>query len=50
MRCELKLGERGHALRQYQQLARCLRDELGTAPAPETTALYLRLRRGDADR
>jgi two-component SAPR family response regulator len=49
MRCELKRGERGHAIRQYERLVRCLRDELDAPPAAETTALYQRLRRGDAD-
>ena len=49
MRCELRLGERGHAIRQYERLAERLRDEFDAPPAPETTALYQRLRRGDPD-
>jgi DNA-binding SARP family transcriptional activator len=50
MRCYLKLGERGQAIRQYDRLAHRLRDELGAPPAPETTAYYQWLRRGAADR
>ena len=49
MRCELKLGERGHAIRQYERLVEKLREEFDAPPAPETTSLYLRLRRGDPE-
>jgi two-component SAPR family response regulator len=48
MRCYLRLGERGQAIRQYERLARRLRDELGAPPAPETTALHRLLRSGAA--
>jgi predicted ATPase/DNA-binding SARP family transcriptional activator len=45
MQCYAELGERGRALRQYAELVDLLAGELGVAPAPETTALYHRLRR-----
>ncbi|HLF00357.1 MAG TPA: BTAD domain-containing putative transcriptional regulator, partial [Anaerolineales bacterium] len=35
------------ALRQYQECARILRDELGAGPQPETTALYEKIRAGE---
>ncbi len=47
MRCYARLGERGGALRHYQALVELMRDELGAPPAPETTALFERLRRGE---
>ncbi len=47
MRCLARQGERNQALRHYQSLVKLLRDELGVAPAPETAALYERLRRGE---
>jgi DNA-binding SARP family transcriptional activator len=37
-------GRRGAALRQYRDCARVLEEELGLAPAAETTALYERVR------
>lgn len=46
MRCHAALGNRNRAVRQYQALVDVLGAEVGTAPAPETTALYQRLRRG----
>jgi predicted ATPase/DNA-binding SARP family transcriptional activator len=46
MRCYVRRGERGQALRHYQSLLEWMRDELGSPPAPETTALYERLRQG----
>jgi len=46
MRCYARLGEPGQALRHYQELAALMRDELGSPPAAETTALFERLRRG----
>ena len=46
MRSQAALGERGRALRHYEDLAGLLEDRLGTSPAPETTALYERLRAG----
>ena len=39
-------GERGRALRHYEELAGLLEEELGSAPAPETRTLYERLRAG----
>jgi predicted ATPase/DNA-binding SARP family transcriptional activator len=48
MRCWARQGEPGQALRQYQGLLALLRDELGLAPSAETTALFDRLRRGEA--
>jgi DNA-binding SARP family transcriptional activator len=44
MRCHAALGNRARALRQYEELAELLGTQLGTSPAPETTALYARLR------
>lgn len=40
-------GGRGAALAQYRTCCRVLADELGVEPAPETTALYERIRRGE---
>ncbi|MGW4944983.1 BTAD domain-containing putative transcriptional regulator [Actinoplanes sp. NPDC004185] len=37
-------GDRGRALRQYEELARLLETHVGTRPAPETTELHSRLR------
>ncbi len=48
MRCYARLGERGQALRQYQTLVQLMQDELGSPPAPESVALYGRLKRGEA--
>jgi predicted ATPase/DNA-binding SARP family transcriptional activator len=42
-----RLGERSQALRHYQTLLELLQDELGAPPAPETTALFEALRRGE---
>lgn len=39
-------GRRGDALAQYETCVRALDAELGVGPAPETTALYQRLRAG----
>jgi DNA-binding SARP family transcriptional activator len=47
MRCNAALGERGRALRHYEELVELLDEQLGTSPAPETVALYLRLRAGE---
>jgi DNA-binding SARP family transcriptional activator len=44
MRCFEATGEPSRAIRQYDQLVRLLRDELGTAPAESTRALYDRIR------
>jgi predicted ATPase/DNA-binding SARP family transcriptional activator len=46
MRSQATMGERGRALRHYEELVRLLKDELGSSPAPETSALYERLRGG----
>jgi predicted ATPase/DNA-binding SARP family transcriptional activator len=40
MRCYLALGRPGEAAQQYQILVQLLADELGVAPAPETSALF----------
>jgi DNA-binding SARP family transcriptional activator len=50
MRSQEAMGERGLALRHYEGLVRLLEDELGSAPAPETSALYEELRRGGPER
>ena len=46
MRCYAHLGERAQLQRHYRALAALLRDELGTTPDAETTALLDRLSRG----
>jgi len=43
MMCWVNLGETARAVRHYQELADRLRDQLGVAPAAETTALYRQL-------
>jgi DNA-binding SARP family transcriptional activator len=43
MRCLADLGEPGKAVLIYRNLAQRLRDELGVAPAPDTTAIYRQL-------
>ncbi|MEU8614762.1 BTAD domain-containing putative transcriptional regulator, partial [Actinoplanes sp. NPDC048791] len=43
MRCYAALGERGRALRQYEELVRVLETQVGARPAPETTELHSRL-------
>ena len=48
MRCYARLGERSQALRHYLQLQQRIRVELDAMPDPETTALFERLRRGEA--
>ncbi|MBI3740690.1 MAG: tetratricopeptide repeat protein [Chloroflexi bacterium] len=40
MFCFLVSGDRGAALKQYDECARALREDLGVEPAPETRALY----------
>jgi DNA-binding SARP family transcriptional activator len=40
MRCYVRLGQRGRALRQYHLCERILDQEYGTAPSPETRSLY----------
>ena len=44
MRCQAAMGERGRALRHYEELVELLDEQLGTSPAPETKALHERLR------
>jgi DNA-binding SARP family transcriptional activator len=34
MRCHAALGERGRALRHYEELVELLDEQLGTSPAP----------------
>ena len=40
LRALLEMGERNRALRYYEELAAWLADEFGSAPAPQTRALY----------
>ena len=40
MRCYVRLGQRGRALRQYQLCEKILGQEYGTIPAPETQSFY----------
>jgi predicted ATPase/DNA-binding SARP family transcriptional activator len=44
MRLYAQTGQRSAALRQYQECSRILEEELGLAPAEETTALYESIR------
>jgi DNA-binding SARP family transcriptional activator len=46
MRGQAAKGERGLALRLYEGLVRLLEHELGSSPAPETSALCEELRQG----
>ena len=47
MRCYAAIGERGRAMRHYEELATLLEEQLGASPAPETVALYESLRSGE---
>lgn len=47
MRLLAREGHRSAALAQYEACRRALARELGVEPTDETTALYLRIRRGD---
>ena len=47
LRCHALLGERSVALKSYHHLAEFLESELGVPPAPETTALYEQILRGE---
>jgi predicted ATPase/DNA-binding SARP family transcriptional activator len=47
MSSQAAFGERGRAIRHYEELVEILYEQLGTAPAPETSALYERLRTGE---
>jgi DNA-binding SARP family transcriptional activator len=44
MRSRAASGERGSALRHYEELVDLLEEQLGASPAPETTTLYESLR------
>jgi DNA-binding SARP family transcriptional activator len=44
MRCYVRLGQRAHALRQYQLCERSLIDEFGAKPERETTSLFEQIR------
>jgi DNA-binding SARP family transcriptional activator len=47
MRSQAALGERGRALRHYEELVGLLEEQLGARPAPETNALHESLRAGE---
>jgi DNA-binding SARP family transcriptional activator len=47
MRCYAALGERGRALKHYEELVELLEEQLGTSPASKTVALHERLRAGE---
>jgi DNA-binding SARP family transcriptional activator len=47
MRSQEAMGERGRALRHYEELKQVLKEQLGASPAPETVALYESLRSGE---
>ena len=47
MRSQAALGERGRAIRHYEELVELLDEQLDTPPAPETSALHERLRAGE---
>jgi DNA-binding SARP family transcriptional activator len=46
MRCQALMGERSSALQTYHQLAEVLENELGVAPAPDTTTVYEQILQG----
>ncbi|HTP08606.1 MAG TPA: tetratricopeptide repeat protein [Anaerolineae bacterium] len=46
MRCYARQGDAGRARRHFQQLCDLLREELGTAPSPETMRLDEQIRAG----
>jgi DNA-binding SARP family transcriptional activator len=47
MRTQAAMGERGRAIRHYEDLVGLLQDEVGASPAPETIALHEHLRAGE---
>lgn len=49
MRLYAQSGRRSAALRQYQQCAQRLQEELGVTPEPETTALFAAIKAGEID-
>jgi DNA-binding SARP family transcriptional activator len=48
MRCLARRGERGRALQQYNVLVNVMEHDLGIQPAPESQALFERLRGGES--
>ncbi|GAB4533400.1 MAG: hypothetical protein Kow0063_15290 [Anaerolineae bacterium] len=50
MRLYAWAGQRPAALRQYQECARILKDELGISPSEETSALFERIQAGELSR
>ena len=47
MRCQARQGERGRAIRHYQDLAELLGEEPNSSPATKINTVYERLRRGE---
>jgi predicted ATPase/DNA-binding SARP family transcriptional activator len=47
MRCLARQGEIAQAVRHFLELTHLLQDEMGAAPAPETQALYEKLKHGE---
>ena len=47
MRSQAAMGERGRALRHYEELVALLKGQLCSSPAPETSELYESLRSGE---
>jgi DNA-binding SARP family transcriptional activator/predicted ATPase len=45
-----RTGQQGAALRQYQLCVQTLQEDLGVAPAPETTAMYQQIRAATASK
>ncbi len=41
------MGERGRAIRHYEEMVGLLEDELGSSPAPETVTPHESLRSGE---
>ncbi len=48
MRCYVRLGLRGRALRQYRLCEKILRQEYATVPSPETQSLHENLLRDES--
>ena len=47
IRSQAAMGERGRAIRHYEELVELLEDELGSSPTPETVTLHESLRSGE---
>jgi transcriptional activator len=47
MRCQTALGERGRALKHYEELVELLEEQLGTTLTSETRALHERPHAGE---